>query len=579
MVKLRPISWFIICLFLFSLVFQINYNDQIQTDFQNFPDSFQQAPISLQDDDIYVWGSDEGESPQALLDYPLNSLGEIEIASIDLREDPTQDNFFPSNSEIITYDHPQDPIFEGTIANASSERAIGEEDPRISDVTFQISESVIWAYNDSAAGYIVGFTPVLQTAFLEKMYFNGTELDPSEYFVNSTGAGVDETYNFYYDFEENYKDHTKDEFNLTYVYNIKFPITQWSVTNTEPTHYISETNETFTQEFSYHVSFGENNSQINTLAFLKFYLPNHQDIYDLVLDKYNNHIIPSNQYSLTDNILTFSNKTYLNETNFLDLTFKANFTVEMLEVVDGLWSEDRLVEGLNIRERDYKITITHGPANLILKNIGINDTGIYFDHLNNGEQSGRSALDRFVYIENMNKSTGQGLISQNDTTTQPEYVDGIFFLHKVDSTENEPYWLLKNEIDIITIKYTAVYDLSIILRDRISTPVEGYSVKLYIGDILFGTKINNFTIMPFPMLTSNKNGEIVFHSVPVANFTIEIYNRNGNYLENATVTPLEEINNVVTSIPHYPVTILVFTGFSAAFIVIGYIIFKKNSIS
>ena len=144
------------------------------------------------------------------------------------------------------------------------------------------------------------------------------------------------------------------------------------------------------------------------MAFLKFYLPNHQDIYEPVLEMYNDQTIPTNQYSLIDNILTFSNKTYLNETNSFDLTFKADFTVEMLEVVDGLWSEDRLVKDLNIRERDYKITITDGPANLILKNIGINDTGIHFDHLYDGEDSAKSALDRYVIIDNMNISTGEG---------------------------------------------------------------------------------------------------------------------------------------------------------------------------
>jgi len=576
MVKIRSFSWLIVGILLFSFAFQINYIGQMQTNSQNPPDSFQQAPISLQDDDINIWG-DEGEAPQAILEYPLNSLGEIEIASIDLHEgvDPNQDNFYPISSNIINYTF-HTPNFEGTIANASAERAIGEEDPRTSDVTFQISESVIWSYNESVSEYIVGYSPVRQTAFLEKMYFNGTELDPSKYFVNSTGVGADETYFFYYNFEEIY-DGNKGEFNLTYVYNIIFPITEWSVSNTEPTHYISETNQTFTQEYSYHVSFGENNSQINTLAFLKFYLPNRQDIYDAVFINFNNQALSSDYYSLTDNILTFSNKTYLNETNSFDLTFKANFTVEMLEVVNGLWSEDRLVEGLNIRERDYKITITQGPNNLILKNIGINDTGIYFDHLVDGKESGRSALGRSLIIENMNTSTGPGLIAPNETIAPPEYVDGIFFLHRVESSEIEPYWLLKNEIDIITIKYATVLDLSIILMDQISTPVEGYSVKLFIGDILYGTSINNFTIMPYPMLSSDKNGQIVFHSVPIANYTIEIYNRNGVYLENATVTPLEVTNNVVTGILHYPVTILFFTGVSAAFIVIGYIIFKKNS--
>jgi len=572
MVKLRPISWFLIGIFIFSFAFQINNNEQMQTNFPNSPDSFLNTPLSL--------GEDEGDigEPHSEKANPLNSLGEIEITNMDPVDDPTQDNFYPSSSDIVTWDH-KDPKFLGTISNASTERAIGIEDPRRSNITIQMSESVIWSYNESANEYIVGFTPVLQAAYLEKMYFNGTELDPSEYYENSTGAGVAETHTFYYDFEVDYDQKEKDEFNLTYVYNLALPINGWSVINNETTKYITETNQTFTQEFSYQVTFGKVNSQFNTLVRLKFYLPNHQDIYEPVLNTYNNQTLSSDQYSFTDdNILTFSHRIHLNESNSLDLSFKANFTVEMLEVVDGLWSEDRLIEGLNIRERDYKITISEGPADLVIRNIGINDTGIYFGHLYIVGRSGRSALNREVYIENMNKSTGlEDDIEWNETAIAPVYVDGITFLHHSESSAKEPYWLVKNEIDIITIKYYAVLDLSIILMDKISTPVEGYSVKLFIGNHLYGTTINNFTIMPYPMISSDKNGAIVFHSVSAANYTIEIYDKRGNYIETATVTSLVDVNNVVTSIPHYPVTILLFTGVSAAIILIGYIIFKKNS--
>ncbi len=572
MVKLRSVSWLFIGIFLFSLAFQVNYNGQMQSNFQNSSDSFQQTPLSL--------GEDEGEinEPHAERTDPFNTLGEIEITSLDPIDDPTPDNFFPSSSSIITYDY-EASKFLGTIANASTERAVGEEEHRRSNITIQISKSIIWSYNESATEYVVGFTPVLQAAYLEKIYFNGTELDPSDYFENSTGAGNAETHNFYYDFKDNYDDVPKDEFNLTYVYNLELPITEWSVINNEPTQYISETNQTIIQSFSYSVTFGKVNSQFNTLVRLKFYLPNHQDIYEPVLNKYNNQTLQPNEYFFTDdNILTFTNKIYLNESNSFDLSFKANFTVEMLEVVDGLWSEDRLVEGLNTRERDYKISITEAPADLVLKNIGLNDTGIYFSHLYIVGRSGISALDREIYIENMNKSTGlEEEIDLNETAVQPVYVDGITFLHHNGSSSKEPYWLLKNEIDIITIKYFAEYDLSIKIMDKISTPVEGYGVKLFIGNVLYGTNINNFAIMPYPMINSDENGEVVFHSVPVANYTIEIYDKNGKYLENATVTPLEEINNVVTNIPHYPVTILIFTGASVAFIVIGYVIFKKNS--
>jgi len=427
MVKLRPISWFLIGIFIFSFAFQINNNEQMQTNFTKSPDLFLNTPLSL--------GEDEGDigEPHAEKANPLNTLGEIEITHMDLPLDPTQDNFFPLSSNIINYTH-SDPKFEGTIANASTERTIGEEDPRSSNITIQISESVIWKYNESASEYIVGFTPVLQTAYLETIYINGTELDPSEYYDNSIGVGVNKTYSFYYDFEG---ENLKGEFNLTYVYNLIIPITGWSVSNNDPTQHISETNQTFTQGFSYNVTFGEENSQFNTLVRLKIYLPNHQDIFEPVLNIYNNQTLPLDQYNFTtDNILTFSHKIYLNESNSLDLSFKANFTVEMLEVVDGLWSEDRLVEGLNTRERDYKISITEGPTDLVLNNIGINDTGIYYSHLYLAGRSGRSALNRDVYIENMNKSTGFEDIDLNETAIQPVYVDGITFLHQSESMSN-----------------------------------------------------------------------------------------------------------------------------------------------
>ncbi len=574
MVKLRSISRLIIGIFLFSLIFQANNFGQTQIDVQNSLDSSQHKPLSLGEP------LEEGFSSNEIKNSSLNSLGEIEIAQFyfsDASKNPSSDNFFPTSSNIINHTH-HNPNFLGTIENASAERAIERDDPRSTNIKIQISESVIWKYNESATKYIVGFTPVLQKAFIDKMYFNGTELDPSEYIENSTGEGSNKVYSFYYDFEETFDAYHKGEFNLTYVYNMIFPIKEWSVTNIEPNQYISETNQTFTQQFSYNVTLGDESSRIHCQARLKFYLPNYQDIFEPVLNNYDNNTILPSQYDLTDNILTFTSASYLNETVTMDLTFKANFTVELIETVDGLWCEDRLVAGLNIRERDYKITITEGPADLILKNIGINETGIYFNQLYNGGESGRSALDRSLYIENMNNSSGNEDVDINETITKT-YVDGISFLHSVDMdiVELESYWLAKNEIDIITIKYIAIYNLSIIIMDKISTPLEGYSVKIFIGNQLYGTMINNFTTMPYPMMSSDNNGEILFHSVPIANYTIEIYNRNGKYLENATVTPLEEKNYIVTSIPHYPVTILMFTGVSAAFIVIGYIIFKKNS--
>ncbi|MHA1719635.1 MAG: hypothetical protein ACTSWX_04590 [Promethearchaeota archaeon] len=574
MVKSHSISWLLIGIFLFSILFQLNYNEQIQTNLQNTPDSIQQKPISLGND------LEQGAPTNEKKKTSLNPLGEIEISHLYFTQemkDPTSDYFFPSSSPFITYSH-YDPIFLGTIANASAERSTEGEDPRSSDVKFQISETIIWKYSEFTTNYIVGFTPVLQKAFLDKMYFNGTELDPSDYIENSTGTGSNKTYSFYYDFEDVFNEHNNGEFNLTYVYNMVFPITQWSVTNVEPNQFITQTNQTITQKFSYNVTLGGGDSKINTLARFKIYLPNHQDIFNPILDKYNNETLSSNQYDLKDNILSFTNATYLNETNSLDLTFQTNFTVEMLETVEGLWCEDRLVEGLNLRERDYKITISEGPADLILKNVGINETGIYYDNLQyRGGDSGRSALKRNVFIENMNKSTGNENIDINDTSARVEYVDGISFLHGVNNTMVESYWLTKDEVDIITISYYAVFNLSIVLMDKISNPIKGYSVKLYIGSQLFGTSVNNFTTIPYPMLKSDKNGEIFFYSIPVANYTIDIYNKFGKFIENATVTPLEEQNFVVTSVPHYPLTILVYSGVGIALILVGYVIFKKNS--
>jgi len=297
-----------------------------------------------------------------------------------------------------------------------------------------------------------------------------------------------------------------------------------------------------------------------------------------VIDSYDEGtLVEGVNYTIHDNIISILLWTDLSTPTSLDLRFKANFTVEFLNVVDGFWCEDRLVEGTRIRERDYKLKVTDGPADLLLLYFGFNDTTIYHSDLVENSKI-VSALNRPVAVQNMNKSDPYA-----DTKPDPgeagygvEYVDGITINILDDGIVT--YYLFRDDIDIITVRYRTIHNLEFIITDNIKVPKADVRVNVYYGGLLYGAKISNVENLPIAPQVSDSRGLVTIYGVPVGNYTIEIIDANSLPIEIHEVSSLKSAgdNMIVTAYTHFPSTILVFLGISVLFIVSGSVIFKKN---
>ncbi|WP_457556489.1 hypothetical protein [Candidatus Harpocratesius sp.] len=533
--------------------------------------------------------------PVELKEDKMNDLGQIEIYGFSVREELRPTAFFRDDIQNIHYDHDVEtvnPKFDSTIRVASAVHASGNTDSRNSSVEILLNETVKWTYTENATSFIVGFAPYVQPATLFAMYLNGTKLDSTNYSIEEQFLdGIYYSW-FYYNFTTLFNAYSSAEFLIKYQYTVEIPISNWKVINQpilpdeneesneyqNPFQYITGIKNNFTMPYVYNVTFGREGWLYNVTAKFLITLPDSDDIFAAELKSYSNQVIDELPFTLENNSIKLNIWTFLDQRETLSAEFKANFTVEILESIDGeqFWCEDRLVDGTRNRERDYKITVSDGPADLMVAMFGLNDTGIYFDDLNEDRNDRiKSALNREVVIIDMNRSEGQPsgtIISGNQTL---EYVDGISMLISGESYLS-PYALFKGEVDIITVKYRATRDLNLVIADNTKTPISGIKVNIFFANQPFGSKISLYDNLPYPVKTSDNNGRIIIYGVPIGDYIIEILDNSGHHLQNLTASSLIDENLIVTTIPHFPLVIIIFGVVSAVCIVTGLIIYKKN---
>jgi hypothetical protein len=253
------------------------------------------------------------------------------------------------------------------------------------------------------------------------------------------------------------------------------------------------------------------------------------------------------------------------------ISFKANYTISFLNPIDGneKWVEDRLVKGFTLRERDYKLKIISGPRHLAATHLKFNESLIYYSDIS--RSSFNSSLTRAIKIENMNRSTVE----------YPEGTDSAYVIvgYRAEGITvlGEDYFLFKNEVDLVTISYAAAGNLQLVIADSIRNPLAGYKVNLFLAHRKYGSFMNFENVVPYPTKTSDAKGIIDIKHIPRGNYTIQILNPQGIFVQNLTADTNLELNFLVTLIKHFPTVILISSGINAAILLIGIFIYRKSS--
>ncbi|MHA1647936.1 MAG: hypothetical protein ACTSVL_10220 [Promethearchaeota archaeon] len=564
----------IIGILVFSLFIQFS-GSSIAVSNSNTADSSNNIPITATMDEGTQVIEHEGKD--------LNSLGEISVYNILDIPDPIDKDYIADKIN-VNFTHTHKINFLGTINTANAERAIGNQADRNSNVTIRLNETVTWEYSNETTNYILGFSPSLQSnTQLHSISLNDTVANESQYYTETL---VDRTA-FYFNFTTQFNNSSVGKLILHYIYDVDILISKWSCQSIMEQdeqgnaigdvqfQYMKNKTNILTEPFEYNATFGSADHLLDVKVKFKIALPAPDKIYDVDILNYNGQELVQNiNYTISDNEITLNLWSSLNNLTSIALKFKTDFEVNFIDTVsDAFWAEDRLVQGLNVRERDYKLSIVDGPEDLMLTYFGFNDTSIWKADLTSPSTQLSSALDRSATLIDMNRSAETPV--SNETVNKPVFVEGISLL----AHGFPPYFLFTGEVDIITIRYHADQRLEFTVTDNIKVPLSGLKVNVNFGGEKYGTKINKFNSFPIGIKTTNAQGQVTLYNMPRGNFTIEVFKGNtllGDQLIASSMNTVDQ-NMLVSSISHFPMIIIVFAAISVATVIVGFLLYRKNN--
>ena len=422
-------------------------------------------------------------------------------------------------------------------------------------ITIKLNETMHVYVNNTIAGYLIYFSYFFLAKLLNFYIDNGTSIikltEDSDYFINNRGYLV-------FNYEDYFQQGPIFNFTMHLIWDYDAELGDWTLDQREETPLImSETEQEFTSKFTYQfflVGYSANpnlvtrGEEINhivaalTITPLEKELLSYQDlIVNLVYVNLGGYVNDDNSLSIE-----ISDQFKLNR-SFISLNFTCSFGLKFEEPVEKSWAIDRLVGERNLRERIYIISMTNGPRHIFLKNVALYDTGIFVDQV----VDAYSLFNRDVEFFDANASVPRQL--------------GLRM--------NMPY-LIFGETCPFSIQYRATQTLNIIITDTIKMPLVGANIEILHFGVKYGTYVSNESVQPINPGTTDENGQIRLYDVPRGNYTVRVIWQ-GKLVTESTVTTDKEVNYVFTSVPHFPLWILIFGMISGIILVVGALFYLK----
>ncbi len=462
---------------------------------------------------------------------------------------PLLDNDWSSGA--LTMEEPKIDFIE-TIKPAINDNINGTN---IITITVKLNESMSVSYNNSQEGYLIYFPRFSRAKLLEFYVNDGNSIIKLTEGINYT---IDETGFLVFYYEDYFQQGSIFNFKMDLIWEYDLALGDWTLDQREETPLIMrESEQEFTSRFTYQFfligwAVTSNLEESQPFDYINAALTIHPPDKDLLTYQdfiingddvnINNYVNPDKSISIELSDLFGLNR------SFISLNFTFPFSLKFGESVGNSWAIDRLVAERNIRERIYFISISTGPTHVFLKNVALYDTGILIDEV----LGANSLFNREVLFFDANASVPRQ--------------SGL----KV----NMPY-LIFGETCPFTIKYLATQTLNIIVTDVIKMPLVGVTIEILLFGAMYGTYVSNKSIQPINPGITDVNGQVVLDDVPRGNYTVRVIWQ-GKVVKETTVTTDKEINYVFTSVPHFPLWILIFGMTSGIILAVGAILYLKN---
>ncbi|MHA1821817.1 MAG: hypothetical protein ACTSU2_06070 [Promethearchaeota archaeon] len=500
----------------------------------------------------------------------IQPISNITIISIDSMGPGNTSYEYPNEIYNISFHYLGYKLLNVTKAADSSDWDI---DHRNSNITFIVNETArfdYW-YNDSVT--MLRFRSTLYKGTLKAMYINQTLIDPENITIKEDGG-------IYYNFSEYYKQNNNGSLIVDYITEYNLTIADYYLYQFKPENYPYLTNNSNTIVGHYNLTFSFGDQNLNLTPTFLINIPDSDYVDNIFMSQFTGGTPGANTYGFPfHNFTLLSNKTVqtsllINSTKY-SVNFDANFTLAFIHRAgSGWWSRDALYSGRSIRERQYELSVIDGPPHILISYFQVNLSSIpYPDFVNV-----ISSFGRYVTATDMNKTIGEreeviDNITQHIKIYSQMVGTALNFTKRKNS--DDTYYLMRGEIDVIKIRYQAERILNIMIVDKENFPLKGVEVKIYYMNVSYGTVMSYKGNEVIPPLITDNYGQVIVPDVPYGNYYIEVI-KNGHTLVNSTVTTEYTLNIVSTTIPHFPLWILIYASASTVIMITGWILYRKN---
>lgn len=248
----------------------------------------------------------------------------------------------------------------------------------------------------------------------------------------------------------------------------------------------------------------------------------------------------------------------------IQVTFNINATVGFTEINADRWTFDRLVASLDIRVRQYQLSVLQGPNIYLIENIRFNITDMYYANVFGGS----------------NSSYPDGAFSfQNNTF--PYYNTE---LESVINIPNGTQCLLGRIQKLqgpvtVSLEYNASYNATFHVLDEVRNPLPGAEIVLNYCGVRFGSLMAWNMSLSYPRVMTDSNGVITYTYLPEGNYTAMVYYQDRlvqteNFTLNNANSPLTL--EIITTVPYAPTILIGWFVIFGILAILGVVLLKRK---
>jgi len=431
------------------------------------------------------------------------------------------------------------------------------------NIELRFREQVEYNYYANDTATLLSYRPVLSSPEIIGMNINSTPIDDIEKVEKSSLNGFLFNYSAYHNSEP------IGTLIVDYIYDANITVSQWVLQQKQYPYSPEQSpfidlyeKANFASYYNYSFQMGDFNVDIDVDLLIN--IPD--------IDYINDDVVWLKRFNTTST-LEYEEVTQLSNGTFrlpnLDIDtkkyivdFSANHTIELVNKFSDYWTKDYLADGTTTRVREFDISVIEGPSTILVSNFRLNLTEFFYEEF----IEVTSAFERPMETYNL-RNIGDRTLNG----TRVDFLGGYEGL-------SADYYLAKGEVDTISFKYRTPADLNIKIVDKINNPLRNAEIKLNLGNstnATYGTYISEELSVPYAFKMTDSLGFVHYPDTPRGNYTVDVYYQNRLVAEGASIDSNLEINLVFTSVPHFPVWIIIFASTSALLGAVGFLIMKR----